>query len=214
MSSKLIQQLAHQLSPFLPSGTADISARWLIDNRVNLRISRPRKTKLGDFRPAGRGKPHRISVNKDLDPLQFLITFTHEIAHAQTWDKYGSRVAPHGKEWKNCYRGHLEEILALNVLEPEVASAVKRHSQNPKASSSSDCDIQKLTRPEHQGPLLNDLGAGVSFTIDSGKSFKTIRRLRKYWLCEELSSGRHYRVLGSLPVAVHNAEEHNLKVVT
>ena len=201
-AQEAIVKLSRQLAPFLPSGTETLCASWLIQNRTNLRIARPRKTKLGDFRPAQPGKPHRISVNKDLDPLQFLITFTHEIAHVQTWDRFRNKVAPHGKEWKTCYQTHLGEILALDALSPEQTTALRKHRANPKASSSSDCHIQALTRTTPDGPRLNDLKSGDCFSIDSGKSFKAIRRLRKYWLCQDLQSGRHYRVLGSLSVSL------------
>ena len=200
MDDLLTEPLTRQLAPYLPAGTAAICANWLTSSRVQLRISRPRKTKLGDFRPAQYGKPHRISVNADLEPLQFLITFAHEIAHVQTWDTHGRKVAPHGQEWKSCYREKLQNLLALNVLDNQTAAALYQHSLHPKASSTTDTTLQKLTYPAPAGDILNNLAQGAVFKVKDGRIFKTIKKLRKYWLCEELSTRRHYRVLGTLSV--------------
>ena len=202
MTTPHLQSLSSQLSRYLPEGTARHCAQWLMDNRTQLKVARPRKTRLGDFRPAQRGHSHRISVNADLSPLQFLITFTHEIAHVVTWDRYGRKVAPHGQEWKTCYRRHLHELLALKVLDEQTSQTLYQHSLNPKASSSTDSNLKPLNGPSHNGLTVNDLKAGITFQIASGKTFQVVKKLRKYWLCEEPATGRHYRVPGSLPVTV------------
>ncbi|MTI13082.1 SprT-like domain-containing protein [Sansalvadorimonas verongulae] len=197
----MIQKISQQLTPFLPAGTEALCARWLVDDNIHMRVSRPRKTKLGDFRPAASGRPHRISVNGDLEPVQFLITFAHEVAHVHTWNKYGRRASPHGKEWKANYRANLHALLALNVLDAITSEVLKSHSKNPAASSSTDSHLQSL-RISTNSTTVNDLKAGDVFQIEKGKTFKAIRKLRKYWLCEEPATGRHYRVLGSLLVTL------------
>ena len=111
------ETLAQQLSQFVPSGTEHLCAQWLVENHVQLKISAPRKTRLGDFRPSHRHFPHRISVNGDLDSLHFLVTFTHEVAHVINWDRHMRKVAPHGKEWKDIYSQLLQNLIALNVLD-------------------------------------------------------------------------------------------------
>ncbi len=211
MDDLVITRLATQLQSYLPAGTEKLCALWLVQNRVELYLPYSRKTKLGDFRSAHRGKPPRISVNRDLHPLQFLVTFTHEIAHAQIWNRYRREVAPHGPEWKLCYREHLKQLLALDVLDLAATTAIRAHSVNPRASSSADCHIQKLTNPAAKGPLLDDLNAGDVFTLSGGKTFRALKKLRKYWRCEELSTKRLYRVHGSQPVTIPSAD-HALKL--
>ena len=68
-----------------------------------VKITKPRKSKLGDFRILinGRGQ---ISVNENLNRYAFLITITHELAHAFVWKRYKTRVMPHGKEWKSTFK--------------------------------------------------------------------------------------------------------------
>ena len=199
----ITSELSHQLTPFLPEGTADLCAQWLIDHKSQLTVSRPRKTKLGDFRPAQKNNPHRISINNDLSPLQFLITFAHEIAHVQTWSQNGRKVAPHGLEWKNNYRHNLYQILDLNVLDGHSASVLKQHSLNPKASSCADGSLQNLSQSSPPGKTLNTLQPETIFQIENGKVFKAIRKLRTFWLCEEPSTGKFYRVRGTISVSLY-----------
>ncbi len=191
--------LAHQLSRYVPEGTEKLCAFWLKAGKIQLKVATPRKSKLGDFRSAHQGRPHRISVNNNLEPLQFLITFTHEVAHAHNWDRYGTRVKPHGAEWKKAYGRLLQDIIALNVLDAKTADILYKHSRNPKASSVRDSHLQNLLPPA-AGLRLNDLAPGSTFKTPSGRVFRSIHKLRKYWLCEECSSGHHYRVLGTVSV--------------
>ena len=78
----------------IPNGTAYIVKSWLEKDPVNIRINKPRNTKLGDFRPAQRGLASRISINSDLHPVEFLITLAHEFAHAENNRVNGRRVKP------------------------------------------------------------------------------------------------------------------------
>ena len=144
-------------------------------------------------------------MNSDLDPLQFLITLAHEVAHVHTWNRYENRVTPHGKEWKAGYQRLLRQLLALDVLDAHDTELLYQHSLNPKASSSLDDNLSKLNQPE-PGVILNHLQPGHTFRIDNGRVFQAVRKLRKYWLCKEPESERYYRVRGSIAVTVMATE--------
>ena len=76
------------LLPYLPSGDYEpLFSKWLEGLNYQIAISRPRKSKLGDFRPPRLGQIARITMNADLGPFQFLTTLTHEIAHLIAWEK-------------------------------------------------------------------------------------------------------------------------------
>ncbi|MCL6269751.1 hypothetical protein M3P05_07335 [Sansalvadorimonas sp. 2012CJ34-2] len=92
------------------------------------------------------------------------------------------------------------------MLNQETAQVLKSHSSKPRASSATDVHLQGLLIDE-EGTVLNDLSSGCFFIIN-GRSFKTIRKLRKYWLCEEHPTGRHYRVLGTVKVDRIEHSEH------
>jgi len=99
------------LEEYLPSGVAeDVWSRVEKDN-VRFRIAKPRKTKLGDYRPPYGKHGHRISVNADLNPYSFLITVLHEFAHLETWKKFKRTTKPHGNEWKMAF----QERLVLSI---------------------------------------------------------------------------------------------------
>ena len=53
---------------------------------------------MGDF------KIHKgqlvISINNNLNPYSFLITLTHELAHAFVYRNYKNTRDPHGKKWQ------------------------------------------------------------------------------------------------------------------
>ena len=63
-----------QLKQYLPEGSFDEVSDYLEKYKVQLTITRERKTLLGDYRNSFAGKSHRISVNGNLNPYAFLIT--------------------------------------------------------------------------------------------------------------------------------------------
>jgi predicted SprT family Zn-dependent metalloprotease len=76
-----------------------------------------------------------ITVNGDLNPYSFLITTLHEFAHLHTYLKYGTRVAPHGEEWKNCYRKLLLPIIDSKKLPNDIEKVLMNSLISTKASS-------------------------------------------------------------------------------
>src|ERR1700694_32960 len=89
-----------RLQDYLPPNTYEAVLDYLQQYQVHLTVARERKSILGDYRHRLRDKNHRISVNGNLNKYAFLITLLHELAHLLTFEKYGNRVAAHGKEWK------------------------------------------------------------------------------------------------------------------
>ena len=90
------QKHINLLAEYLPQNTVTSVWEYIKLNEVRFRIAKPRKTKLGDYRPAMRGQPHRISVNADLNPYAFLLTTLHEFAHLDTWEVYRQKVRYYG----------------------------------------------------------------------------------------------------------------------
>src|SRR5690554_3814081 len=118
----------------------------MFSEKLAFRISKPRKTKAGDYRPPYRGEPHRISINGDLNPYAFLITTVHEFAHMTTHIKYGGNVLPHGQEWKSEFKRLLIPVLAKKELPETIEQALLRSLNNLKASSCSDIHLMRALR--------------------------------------------------------------------
>src|ERR1044071_1829719 len=93
----------HHLQQFLPPNTYDAVLQYLQFYKVHLTVARERKSILGDYRHRTHHANHRISVNGNLNPYSFLVTLLHELAHLLTFEQYGNRIPPHGREWKSIF---------------------------------------------------------------------------------------------------------------
>lgn len=199
------------LAPFLPAGTAVYVAEVLAEGSwthpVEVRISRPRRTKLGDHRGPGRGRAsHRITVNEDLNPYAFLTTLLHEIAHAATWERHRSRrIRPHGSQWKAEFGRLLEPVVVTGCLPDDVRAALARTIRNPAAATCSDRGLMlalaRYDRPIPGTVLVEDLPSGGLFRLDCAgvatgvpRLFRRGPRIRTRYQCFELRTGREYRV--------------------
>lgn len=172
------------LWPHLPAGTRSYVADLLAAHPVDVRLSRPRRTKLGDHRPPTAPRTrHRITVNHDLNPYAFLTTLIHEIAHAATWEScqgescHGEsrrvasrrgaafratfprsrirRVRPHGAEWKAEFERLLQPVVTGRMLPDDVGTALERSMRRPAAATCSDRDLMlALARYDAIDPAL------------------------------------------------------------
>lgn len=193
-----------QLRPLLPAGTDTYVAGLLGRHRIDVRLSRPRRTKLGDHRPPGRGRAaHRITVNEDLNPYAFLTTLLHEIAHAFTWERHRMprrRLRPHGVEWKREFEGVFSPLVRADVLPADVAAALATSIRNPAAATCSDrgllLALARYDRPDPSRVLVESLAIGAIFRTDDGMLFRTGPKVRTRRQCFEYRTGREYRVHG------------------
>ena len=188
----------------VPEGTAGRVRELLAGRRVVVRLSRPRRTKLGDHRPPGRGRTHhRITVNDDLNPYAFLTTLLHEVAHLTTWEKLRHRVRrypPHGREWKREFGTILEPFVDAALLPDDIAAALATFMRNPAAASCSDrglvLALAKYDRPDAGRHRVEDLPPGSVFRVETGQVFRLGPRLRSRYQCFAQPGGQEYRVHG------------------
>lgn len=184
------------LLPYLPAGDYEpLFSKWLEGLNYQIAISRPRKSKLGDFRPPRLGQIARITMNADLGPFQFLTTLTHEIAHLIAWEKYGRRAAPHGKEWKTIFRELLLELAHLQAWPEIYSQAILKHANSPKAAVGADPQLQQtlLALDGSTDLLLDSLGKGAKFTF-KGRHFKYDEKRRTRALVTELGTKKQYTI--------------------
>ncbi|NBR15742.1 MAG: sprT domain-containing protein, partial [Crocinitomicaceae bacterium] len=109
---------------------------------------------------------------------------------------YGSRVNPHGEEWKNAFRELLIPVLDSKQLPKEVEKALWKSFTNTKASSCSDLNLSRALR-QHDKPseaiTLEQIPYQSTFSIN-GKLFKKGNLRRSRYLCTDLNSGKQYLV--------------------
>lgn len=201
-SNELRQKLTHQLSDFVPPQAVQQVVDWLLEHNIHLKISRPRKTILGDYRPPQRGKGHRISVNGDLNPFAFLVTFTHEVAHLTTYKQFQQKVKPHGREWKHEYSQLMAGHLIKEVFPNDLERAVAIHLQNPAASSCVDTVLLKALR-QYDSEEKKESGLVPVETLpfnqlfvfpNDERIFVKGELMRTRFRCKELRSGKKFAV--------------------
>lgn len=194
---------AGSLSDYMDPRAAAIVEEWMQRYPVQVRISRSRSSKLGDYRPPQNGYPHRISVNHDLNKYAFLITLVHEFAHLLTWEKHRGRVAPHGVAWKYHFRELMAPFLSGDIFPREVLQALTRYLHNPAAASCTDLDLLRTLRKYDQAPAdlpagrqglqtVEELPPGSVFGFSKGRIFRKGDKLRKRFRCTELATGKIY----------------------
>ncbi len=194
------------LVPFLPNNTIDKLTPYF-DDTFLLKIVNPRKTKLGDFRPARTGKQLSIiTINNDLNPYAFLITLVHEIAHHHVWLSHKQRVAPHGKEWKSTFKYLLLPFLHPTILPDDVITALSKYLINPKASSCSDINLFRVLSAydnrRDETLYLENLAENSLFSIDHKRIFRKGKKLRTRYKCLEIHSQKQYFVHGLAVVKI------------
>ena len=177
-------------------------------------VAKPRRTRLGDFRVL----PHnqtQITVNANLNPYAFLITYVHEVAHAAVNSQYITqqkvvlrgvrlrRPLPHGKEWQTAFQRLMQPLLNEAVFPLSILQPLRQYLIKPAATSSASPTLMLALRQLDADPaepiaenkvLLRDVPEGEMFQF-AKKTYKrgTLRRTRV--VCKELSSGKSYAIL-------------------
>ena len=164
-----------------------------------LKLAKQRKTKLGDYRFDPRTNDHTITVNENLGPYEFLITYLHEFAHLLVIKKHGRKVNPHGSEWKSAFRDVMLPVLNDSVFPDAILRVLARHMKNPKASSSADIDLVRVLRGEKDELCLDDISSGQLFLFRE-VLFKKLQTKRTRVVCEKQQNKKKYLIPRMAPV--------------
>jgi hypothetical protein len=200
------------ISKYVPAAAVSEVVRWIIHYKIHLKITARRKSILGNYRSPRAEEGHRISVNSDLNAFAFLLTFTHEVAHLVTWEKYKNTVKPHGVEWKNAYKHLMQTWRERAIFPHDLQVAIDAYMQDPAASSCSDSRLLRALRLHDEGKSgilhLEEIQPDAIFQIEDGRMFRKGQRLRKNFLCVELQSRRTYKINGMMRVTpVANSQQ-------
>jgi SprT protein len=184
------------LQKYLPEKSLDLIFEWIKQYHIHLRITRTRRSKLGDFRQAHNGLPHRISINFNLNKYAFLITLVHEIAHLVVFENYGNRIKPHGKEWKLVYRNLMNPFIIDKVFPDDLEHIIFQSLQNAAASSNTNVllarALKKYDDEEAPGQYIEELAENCVFKVSNGKVFKKLEKRRKRFKCVNIENGKYY----------------------
>ena len=161
-------------------------------------LSNPRKSKLGDYRYNHKLKSHHITINIDLEPIYFMVTYLHEVAHKMCWDQFKQKAKPHGQEWKNIFVSLLWNFKSQIKLSHSDNEIILNFISNPQARfnkfNNSDTDLK-----------VSNLKPGSIFELEDGKTFQLIKKRRTRFLCVNTINKNQYTILAStLVTKIHS----------
>ena len=195
------------LRDYVPEGSYEPVLHYLQQFKVHLTVTRQRQTILGDYRHRHDGKAHRITVNGNLNKYSFLITLLHELAHLFTYERYGHRVLPHGKEWKHEFSGILKQFVDTKIFPADIEKALLSSISNPAASSCGDIKLLRVLKhydPAKEGSVLvEQVPPGSLFSITGGRVFKRGEKIRTRYKCMEVATGKYYLFSGVYEVSLN-----------
>ncbi|MGB0849916.1 MAG: SprT-like domain-containing protein [Bacteroidia bacterium] len=183
------------LEKHLPSQKAQLILEYIEGYKCILKITKPRKTKRGDFRQ--KGSKLSISVNHDTNSYRFLFTLVHEIAHLKTFVDYRNKVKPHGPEWKS----NFEQLFYYFGMEEEfgrssdLLNVVKNELINPKACSGVSLNVEKAFAEFDENPIihLEDIPEGDDFIFRNTR-YQKLETRRSRVLCLNRTNQKKYTI--------------------
>ena len=177
----------------IPKASIPLIKKWIKELTILVKIKKSRNTKLGDF-TVNKKEEYLISINKDLNKYAFLITLTHEIAHAFVWEKYKRKVAPHGIEWKITFKEMMLNFLNADIFPDDLLRPLSKHIKNPKASTVNDYNLSDMLRKydSNKQLILSEIPDGSVFSTLSGRQFVKLNKLRKRYKCKAIDSEKIY----------------------
>ncbi|MCB0807407.1 MAG: SprT-like domain-containing protein [Bacteroidales bacterium] len=197
------------LSKYIPERAVPVILTWLKQSNVQLKISRTRNSKHGDYRPPVQKPYHRISVNHSLNKYHFLLTLVHEYAHLKVWENHKNKVRPHGAEWKEQFRALLTPILVDSVFPEDLLPVLKKYIKNPGATSG-DAALVKAFRKYDDKPThltLDDIPSNALFRIQNGMVFEKGEKRRTRYKCRRIDNNRMYLVSAVAEVIPVNVQK-------
>jgi hypothetical protein len=176
-----------------------------------LRVVLPRRTRFGDFKATPDGDL-QITVNADLAPPAFLLTYIHEVAHRLVYHKYTSEKAlyvagqrvlrparPHGPVWQQTFQQLMAPLLTEANFSAEVLPLLRHYMNTPAATLSRHPDLARLLRPgsapaRPDATTVGQLAEGQTFGLGK-KTFVRGKLRRSRIVCTETATGRQYAIL-------------------
>ena len=181
---------------FVPEAAVPYCNKLYEKLSFEFKIKKARQTKMGDYRYNFQTGKQTITINNDLNPYAFLVTYLHEVAHLIAFNEHGRRIQPHGKEWKDYFKEIATPLLSEEVFPKSVLSALKRYFKNPKASSCSDPYLFEILRQFDSASdtlFLKNIEIGNRFYFNK-KLFIKLEKKRTRSVCQEVESKRKYLI--------------------
>lgn len=184
------------LESYLPEGSLPLIQDYLEGETLIIRVTRPRKSRYGMFRPAVKNKKALITIGAHPNSYQFLITLVHEIAHLKIWNKFRKKVKPHGDEWKKLFSDLMKPFIQRGIFPESLISPLEDYLKNPYSTILRHPELSKklaeFDRLESGHIYLEDLPDGAKFLYNGQRTFIKVRKMRTRYLCLDSKTRRRY----------------------
>ena len=192
-----IEHPLEALRQFLPEGAFEPVVQLIHHYKVHLTVTKARKSVLGDYRHPFMGANHKISVNGNLNPYEFLITLLHELAHLLCYEQHKNKVEAHGQEWKSIYGNLLLQFIQMDLFPADIKKCLLKTIKNPAATANGETQLllvlRKYNAHQKEGfKFVANIEEGALFEAMKGKVFKRGKKRRIRIECIELSTGHVY----------------------
>lgn len=160
---------------------------------VEIVLRRDRKTKWGDFRYHPKHETSTITLNEGLLPEAMLLTFLHEYSHFLTVLRYGTRVRPHGPEWKRIFQEILSSFQGEEIWGNELDRSLRKYSKNPSATVNTNPILyaQLIDRKTNESVMLNLLSFQDHFEFNE-RTFVLLKKRRTRFVCRDTNTKKDY----------------------
>lgn len=190
------------LRKHIPSPAVPYCYQLWAQQPFQFKLRKTRQSKVGDF-SYKHGQTPQITINDDLHPYLFLITFVHEVAHLRVHHQHGNKAEAHGDEWKDTFKELLQPVMTHEIFPDKLLRGLVRHMSNPKASTFSDPVMTQLLREADpkwsRQTLLSELPEGSLFGLN-GRWYRKGELQRTRVLCVELKTKKKFLVPADMPV--------------
>lgn len=160
-----------------------------------------------------------ITVNADLNPYAFLLTYVHEVAHCAVYSTYKRPGTPHGKIWQITFQRLMAPLLTETVFPADLLPLLQRYFQKPAATTAGHPALRQALRQYDSRPVqptdqqcvveagepLWSLPDGQSFVFQK-KIFVRGKLRRTRVVCKEVRTGRSYAILADVRVEVISSQ--------
>lgn len=215
MGEELLLRDAHKLklmkvlSKYLPERIVAYCSELIIQHQLHLHIEVERKDRVGDYSPHS-GLGNRISINHNLNPYDFLITFMHELAHHTAYKKYGNKHQPHGDEWKEEFKIHMRKPVMMKIFPPDIETPLIAHMKKPNYTHTGDVRLMKALMKYNKEShlLLADLEEGTLFKMKGEKGNRVMQKGKKrrtYHFALDTATQKLYLIHGIAKVELVNS---------
>lgn len=198
-----------ELQSHIPENAFGYILNWFKTNPVHFTISGVRSSKYGDYRSPVKNYPARISVNRNLNRFDFLLTLVHEMAHHEVcagtsavFPGFGfyrrkRKTGPHGAEWKKQYRMLMKPLLNKDVFPAELLILLENYFEDSGSTSKMENQLVTALKKydEPDGFVFIDrIPINGVFSLPGGRRFRKQEKLRKRFRCECLDNGKIYLI--------------------